>query len=86
MIWGSHDSEYEYGCLLGCSAVWTGGIRLPTLQSYRPDDGGSTDLWTVGKLTPPVHTALQPRRQPYSSSCKSATLQPSSVISTSSQP
>jgi hypothetical protein len=25
----------------------------------RPDDGGSTDLWNVGKLTP-VYTALQP--------------------------
>jgi hypothetical protein len=29
----------------------------------RPDDGGSTDLWNVGKLIP-VYTALQPRRQP----------------------
>jgi hypothetical protein len=31
----------------------------------RPDDGGSTDLWNVGKLIP-VYTALQPRRQPSS--------------------
>jgi hypothetical protein len=29
------------------------------------DDGGSTDLWNVGKLIP-VYTALQPRRQPSS--------------------
>jgi hypothetical protein len=29
----------------------------------RPDDGGSTDLWNVGKLIP-VCTALQPKRQP----------------------
>jgi hypothetical protein len=30
-----------------------------------PDDGGSTDLWNVGKLIP-VYTVLQPRRQPSS--------------------
>jgi hypothetical protein len=30
---------------------------------HRPDDGGSKDLWNVGKLTP-VDTVLQPRRQP----------------------
>jgi hypothetical protein len=34
---------------------------------YRPDDGGSKDLWNVGKLLPD-YTALQPRRQPYSDS------------------
>jgi hypothetical protein len=32
---------------------------------YRPDDGGSKDLWNVGKLLPD-YTALQPRRQPSS--------------------
>jgi hypothetical protein len=47
MIWGSHVGEYEDGCH----------------QGDRPDDGGSTDLRNVGKLTP-VYTALQPRRQP----------------------
>jgi hypothetical protein len=31
----------------------------------RPDDGGSTDLWNVGKLIP-VYTVLQPTRQPSS--------------------
>jgi hypothetical protein len=31
--------------------------------TYRPDDGGSKDLWNVGKLLPD-HMALQPRRQP----------------------
>jgi hypothetical protein len=31
--------------------------------THRPDDGGSTDLWNVGKLIP-VYTALQPWRQP----------------------
>jgi hypothetical protein len=30
--------------------------------SHCPDDGGSKDLWNVGKLVPD-HTALQPRRQ-----------------------
>jgi hypothetical protein len=36
---------------------------------HRPDDGGSKNLWNVGKLLPD-YTALQPRRQPplYSSS------------------
>jgi hypothetical protein len=33
--------------------------------THRPDDGGSTDLWNVGKPVP-VYTALQPRRQPSS--------------------
>jgi hypothetical protein len=32
---------------------------------YRPDDGGSKDLWNVGKLLPD-YTALQPRREPSS--------------------
>jgi hypothetical protein len=32
---------------------------------HRPDDGGSTDLWNVGKLIP-VYRALQPRRRPSS--------------------
>jgi hypothetical protein len=50
-IWGSHGGEYEDGCLLG----------------DRPDDGGSKDLWNVGKLLPD-YTVLQPRRQPSSSS------------------
>jgi hypothetical protein len=82
MAWGSHGGEYEDGCLLGCSAMKT-GMSLPTFQRsvllpsserfpargfiHRPDDGGSTDLWNVGKLVP-VYTALQPRRQPSSTS------------------
>jgi hypothetical protein len=52
MTWGFHGSDYEGGCLLGCSA-------------HRPGDGGSTDLWNVAKLIA-VYTALQPRRQPSS--------------------
>jgi hypothetical protein len=36
-----------------------------TQLTHRPDDGGSTDPWNIGKLTP-VYTALQPRRQPSS--------------------
>jgi hypothetical protein len=40
-------ATFEDGCLLGCSAVWT-GMSLPTLHgdgyTHRPDDGGSTDL------------------------------------------
>jgi hypothetical protein len=35
---------------------------LYCLHDYRPDDGGSTDLYKVGRLIP-VYTALQPRRQ-----------------------
>jgi hypothetical protein len=31
--------------------------------THRPDDGGSTDLWNVGKLIP-VYTVLKPRRRP----------------------
>jgi hypothetical protein len=31
--------------------------------NHRPDDGGSKDLWNIGKLLP-NYTALQPRRQP----------------------
>jgi hypothetical protein len=50
----------EDGCLLGCSAVWS-GRSLPT----RPDDGGSKVLWNVGKLLPD-YTVLQSRRQPFS--------------------
>jgi hypothetical protein len=34
-------------------------------ESHRPDDGGSKDLWNVGKLLPD-YTVLQPRRQPSS--------------------
>jgi hypothetical protein len=33
--------------------------------THRPGDGGSKDLWNVGKLLPD-YTALQPRRQPSS--------------------
>jgi hypothetical protein len=33
--------------------------------THRPDKGGSTDLWNVGKLTP-IYTALQDRRRPSS--------------------
>jgi hypothetical protein len=33
--------------------------------THRPDDGGSKDLWNVGKLLPD-YTALQPKRQPFS--------------------
>jgi hypothetical protein len=29
---------------------------------HRPDDGGSKDVWNVGKLLPD-YTALEPRRQ-----------------------
>jgi hypothetical protein len=35
------------------------------MSPHRPDDGGSKDLWNVGKLLPD-YTALQPRRQPSS--------------------
>jgi hypothetical protein len=56
MIWGSHGSEYEDGCILGCSAMWSG--------SSLPDDGGgSKSLWNFGKLLPDK-TVLQPGIQP----------------------
>jgi hypothetical protein len=32
------------------------------MSTHRPDDGGSKDLWNVGKLLPD-YTVLQPRRQ-----------------------
>jgi hypothetical protein len=35
------------------------------VTSLIPDDGGSKDLWNVGRLLPD-YTALQPRRQPSS--------------------
>jgi hypothetical protein len=45
------------------------GAATPALSPVhhrdRPDDGGSKDLWNVGKLLPD-YTALQPRRQPSS--------------------
>jgi hypothetical protein len=31
-------------------------------DTHRPDDGGSKDLWNVGKILPD-YTVLQPRRQ-----------------------
>jgi hypothetical protein len=34
-------------------------------RCYRPDDGGSKDLWNIGKLIPD-YTAIQPLRQPSS--------------------
>jgi hypothetical protein len=40
-----------------CSGWW--------VVTHRPDDGGSKDLWNVGKLLPD-YTALQPRRKPSS--------------------
>jgi hypothetical protein len=32
-------------------------------STHHPDDGGSKDLWNVGKLLPD-YTELQPKRQP----------------------
>jgi hypothetical protein len=37
-------------------------MTLTLLGCDRPDDGGSKDLWNVGKLLPD-YTVLQPRRQ-----------------------
>jgi hypothetical protein len=40
MNWGSHGSEYEDGCLLGCSTMQT-GMGLPTFQrSVLPPSSG----------------------------------------------
>jgi hypothetical protein len=46
----------DYGHILSCVGCH---------HKYRPDDGGSMDLWNVHKLIP-VYTALQPSRQPSS--------------------
>jgi hypothetical protein len=59
-ISGSHRSEYEDDCLLGCCAVQS-GRSLPTFLRS-PDDGGSELLWNVGKYIPD-YTAQYPRRQ-----------------------
>jgi hypothetical protein len=57
----SHGGEYEAQNLLGCTAVFL-IVCWPTFQSYvRPDDGGSTDLWNVGRHTI-KNTAVHPRR------------------------
>jgi hypothetical protein len=40
-------------------------LRPHARLTHRPDDGGSKDLWNVGKRLPD-YTALQPRRQPSS--------------------
>jgi hypothetical protein len=50
-------------------------ISLNCSSTHRPDDGGSKDLWNVGKFLPD-YTALQPRRQPSSFSplCEPQTL------------
>jgi hypothetical protein len=40
-------------------------FRGPFCLHHRPDDGGSKNLWNVGKLLQD-YTALQPRRQPSS--------------------
>jgi hypothetical protein len=55
-----------------CRTVWVhrrfGGphcFRYQGDDNQDPDDGGSDNLWNVGKLIP-VNTALQPRRQPSS--------------------
>jgi hypothetical protein len=34
MIYGSHDGKYADGCLLACSAVWT-GTSLPVMQAVQ---------------------------------------------------
>jgi hypothetical protein len=41
-------------------------VVAPCRLVWRYDDGGSTDLWNVGKLIP-VYMALHPRKQSYSS-------------------
>jgi hypothetical protein len=53
-----------------CNLVWVyqrfrGLYCLHHQGDDRPDDGGSTDFWNVGKLML-VYMALQPRRQPSS--------------------
>jgi hypothetical protein len=64
-ILGSHGNEYEDGCLLGCSAAWS-GRSLQAFQRYllayliRPDDEGSRHLYNIGKHLPD-YTLPQPR-------------------------
>jgi hypothetical protein len=45
-IWSSHGGEYEGGCLLGCSAVWT-GRSLPTFRKFLPPS--SLGRWVSAK-------------------------------------
>jgi hypothetical protein len=46
MTWGSHGGENEDGCLLGCSAVWT-GVSLQAFQrSLLPPSSGCS-LFTL---------------------------------------
>jgi hypothetical protein len=40
--------------------VW---YEVVTAETHRPEDGGSTGVWNVGKLIS-VYTALQPGREP----------------------
>jgi hypothetical protein len=71
-IWGSHGSEYENECLLGCCTLWS-GRSLPTFQRclLPPSSGRSwwrnKHLWKVGEVLPD-YKAQQLRWQPSSSS------------------
>jgi hypothetical protein len=47
-----------------CLAI-SQSMNSTCIFTHRPDDGGSKDLWNVGKLLP-AYTALQPIRQPSS--------------------
>jgi hypothetical protein len=69
-IWGSHGGDYEDGCLLGCSAVWT-GVSLPTFQrSVLPPSSGrwviTSEISETSVNSYRSIRTLQTRRQPYS--------------------
>jgi hypothetical protein len=63
-IWGSHGGEYVDGCLLGCSAVWSGSSS-PAFQKSLLLTSSAWLPWWWGRLLPD-YTAVQPRRQPSS--------------------
>jgi hypothetical protein len=54
------DYKYQIKSNYDIGRIW--GSHGGEYQGDRPDDGGSKDLWNVGKLLPD-YTVLQPRRQ-----------------------
>jgi hypothetical protein len=59
------ESDVGYEVLTAVSmkiAVFWVVVPCSLVEVYRPVDGGSKDLWNVGKLLPD-YTVLQPRRQ-----------------------
>jgi hypothetical protein len=75
-----HRGLYKYLIFLNCPTLVQLKIAVfwVVAPMSRPDDGGSKDLWNVGKLLPD-YTVLQPRRQ---QSAYSPPWEPQILIST----